>query len=145
MKVEEAAAEALEMLVEDLADIRPALGKYVCFETRFVGVDAPQETLREALQADLLRTRRRRLGDGEEHTETAWALWARIRPDSLQDDPDVLEIDALIQELSQADLVGTGEGLTQIAERALAVSAATRRLLDRGRAALVRLEGGMHG
>ena len=145
MRVEEATAEALEMLVEDLSDIRHDLGKYVCFETRFVGVDAPQETLREALQADLHRTRRRRLGDGEEHTETAWALWARIRPEVLQDDPDVIEIDALIQALSEADLAGASESLTQIAQRAFAVSAATRRLLDRGRAALVRLEGGMHG
>ena len=81
---------------------------------------------------------------GQDHARRGEDQVSHI-PGSLQDDPDVLEIDALIQELSQADLLGAGEGLTQIAERALAVSAATRRLLDRGRAALVRLEGGMHG
>ena len=145
MRVEDAGTAALERLVEDLADIRHDLGKYVCFETRFVGTEAPELALREALQADLQRTRCRTLPDGEALTETAWALWARLRPVDLEGDPDVLEIDSLIGRLQSADLKANLGGLRQTAEVALAVSAATRRLLDRGRAALARTQGGAHG
>jgi len=145
MRVEEAGVEALEVLVEDLADIRHDLGKYVCFETRFVGVEAPEPTLREALQADLERTRCRRLASGEALTETAWALWTRLRPELLHEDPDVLEIDGLLHRLEAADLAAGLPELRKTAEIALAVSDLTRRLLDRGRAALARAEGGAHG
>jgi len=145
MRVEEAGTEALEMLVEDLSDLRHDLGKYVCFETRFVGIDALEPALREALRADLERTRCRRMPSGEELTETAWALWARLRPSALAEDPDVAEIDGLVAELEAADLDADLAGLRETAEVALAVSAITRRLLDRGRAALARVEGGARG
>ncbi len=145
MRVEEAGAEVLEDLVEQLADLRHDLGKYVCFETRFVGVEAAEPDLRDALRADLLRTRCGRDAEGREATETAWALWARLRPGTLAGDPDITEIDALIGRLQAADLSGDLACLRRTAEDAMEVASVTRRLLDRGRAALVRSLGGAHG
>ena len=145
MRIEDIQAQELEDLVEVLADLRHDLGKYVCFETRFVGIDAPEPSLREALVADLRRTRCRRLPSGEEQTETAWALWERLRPPQLLDDPDVEEIDALIGQLKGSDLQAGIEILRRTAQCALQVSSVTRRLLDRGRAALARNQGGAHG
>jgi hypothetical protein len=145
MRVEEAGPEAIEDLVEQLADLRHDLGKYICFETRFVGIDAPETALREALKADLERTRCRRNPDGVEITESAWDLWARIRPGSLKDDPDITEIDALIGRLSTADLSADVDALRKTAENALEVASVTRRLLDRGRAALAKTQGGLYG
>ena len=80
-----------------------------------------------------------------ETTETAWELWARIRPESLVEDPDIAAIDALISRLRSADLEGGLDTLRQTAEEALEVASVTRRLLDRGRAALARTQGGLYG
>ncbi len=145
MQVEDAGAEALEALVKELVDIRHDLGKYVCFEVRFVGLDCGDEALREALESDLRRTRSARGPDGRDLNESAWDLWARLRPSTLADDPDVRKIDALVAELQAADLGADGPVLRKAAESALEVGVLTRRLLDRGRAALARTQGDAHG
>ena len=78
MRVDDLPVEELEDLMEDLADIRHDLGKYLTLGARFLGPEPGVADLREALKGDLLRTARRTSGD-----ETAWELWARLRPDGL--------------------------------------------------------------
>jgi hypothetical protein len=123
MRVEDVPRSDLEDLVEDLADLRHDLGKYVTFGVRFLGPDPALEDLRSALQGDLLRTARR-----GEATETAWELWARVRPEGLDGDPDVERIDAGVQALRGADLSGGGAQLTAAAEQARGIAEATRSL-----------------
>ncbi len=138
MRVEEVATSAISDLLDELNAIRHDLGKYMVFETRFVGMDAAEADLRRALMADLQATRRRRLPDETESVETAWDVWRRLRPQGLDDDPDVVDIDRGIEQLRTSDLNGDTAQLRRTAELALQVSAATRRLSDRARAALVR-------
>lgn len=123
MSVESFSGSELEDLVEDLSDLRHDLGKYVVFELRFLGDGPGVEDLRAALRADLLSTRRR--GDA---TETAWAVWARLRPGQLDGDPDVQSIDALVERLATADLDGDEASLHAIAAVARRVADGTRRL-----------------
>lgn len=132
MRVEDVPHTELEDLVEDLADLRHDLGKYVTFGVRFLGPDPAPADLRAALEGDLLRTARR--GDA---TETAWQLWARIRPAGLADDPDVQRIDLGIRALEDADLSADAVGLAATAERARDVAEATRSLHRR---AAIRLD-----
>lgn len=82
MTLEEAAARA-----------RHDLGKYVAFQTRWTGVDAPPEALREALRADLLRTR-----SGPAGTADAATVWAELRGPLLPAGVDA--IDALVARLA---------------------------------------------
>lgn len=72
---------------------RHDLGKYVCLQTRWLEEGAPDAELREALAADLLRTRR-----GPEGEETAAQLWARLRVPLAGAEID--EIDALMAALA---------------------------------------------
>jgi hypothetical protein len=123
VNVEDISGSALEDLVEDLSDLRHDLGKYIVFELRFLGDEPGIVDLRGALRTDLLSTRRR--GDA---TETAWAVWARLRPPQLDGDPDVRAIDALVERLATADLDGDEESLRAVAADARAVASATRRL-----------------
>ena len=51
------------------------LGKYVTFQTRWLGADASEEERLDALRADLLETRR-----GPDGTVDALAVWAEFRP-----------------------------------------------------------------
>ncbi len=106
--------------------LRHDLGKYISFEVRFAGPEADAETLRAALKSDLLTTRK-----SGEHTESAWALWARLRPASLASDPDVVAIDDALGALAQIDLEGPHGELRRAAELARAVTDATRRLSRR--------------
>jgi len=115
--------EALEELVEDLAELRHDLGKYITFETRFVGEAGSTDDLRGALRQDLLQTHRRR---GE--VETAWALWARLRPAELAAEPEVEAIDRALAELKQLDLSGPRDSLLHAVALARGVSEATRAL-----------------
>lgn len=134
MMVEAIPDAQLDDLVECLGAIRHDLGKYMAFELRFVGLDAPSEALRRALNTDLLATMRRRTEDGGEIVESAWVLWRRLRPEALSDDPDVRSIDRAMSVLETSDLDASGTTLRQTAELALAVSTTTRRLSDRARA-----------
>jgi hypothetical protein len=129
VKLDGVPAHKLEALVGELADLRHDLGKYVHFEARFVGVDGSPDELRAALRADLLCTRR----NGDTH-ETAWALWTRLRPPILSDDPDVMAIDADIEALRSADLDAPDLDLVQLAKQAKAVAQQCRSLHSRARA-----------
>ena len=143
MRVDDLPLEELEDVVEDLADIRHDLGKYLTLGARFLGPEPGVADLREALKGDLLRTARRASGD-----ETAWELWARLRPDGLDTDPDVQKIDEGIQALAMADLEGDRTVLEAAAACAVEVSQATRNLHRRAAvrlAASARNEGAEHG
>lgn len=131
MRIEDVPPAALEDLVEDLADLRHDLGKYITFGVRFLGPDPAAGDLRAALEADLHRTARRPSGD-----EAAWEVWARLRPRGLDSDPDVRRIDAGVQRLASADLSGDAESLAAVAAEARAVAAATRSLHQRAVARL---------
>lgn len=137
MKLEDLPAAALEELVDRLSDLRHDLGKYIRFETRFVEGGSDLDALRAALKADLRSTRRR----GDE-IESAWSVWARMRPSELEGDPDIVAIGAAMQALESADLDGPEAALRRAAALGAEVSEATRRLHGRARA---RLGEGGHG
>lgn len=129
-------ADQLEELVEDLADLRHDLGKYVCFEARFVADPGDRAALRAALQADLRRTRRR----GAE-VEGVGGVWARLRPTALEGDPTVQRLDAAVAQLASADLDAPDARLADLAAQARAVSQACRDLHGRARARWEALDG----
>lgn len=131
MKLEDFPADALETLAERVGDLRHDLGKYICFETRFLAPDAETEVLRASLRADLLATRRR-----GQQIERASDLWARLRPTELEGDPDVLAIDWAMGQLASVDLDGDRATLDRAAGLARQVADATRRLDARVRANL---------
>ena len=123
MKLEDVTAPALELLIEDLTDLRHDLGKYITFEVRFLGEDPQTEALRAALQADVMRTHKR----GED-IATAWQVWERMRPNSLDGDADVVRIDENLAALRALDLDGPRETLEQAAACARTVAQACRSL-----------------
>ncbi|MFT4979977.1 MAG: hypothetical protein ACI8S6_005889 [Myxococcota bacterium] len=124
--------EALEDLCEDLADLRHDLGKYITFEVRFVGLDAPTEELRAAVQADVLQTDKR---GGK--AEPAWSVWARLRPPLPDDDADIATIDAAIKNMSSLSLASADrDGLLAAAALAVSVQASCKRLSQRCAATL---------
>ena len=125
MRIADCSGEVLVELVEQLSDIRHDLGKYICFETRFAGADADTETLRMALKADLLATRRR-----GEQTETAWSLWERLRPEGLLE-PEIETVDGAMEHLNAIDLDGPEETLVNARQLAQQVSSAIRALHGR--------------
>ena len=119
MRVEDVDPEALDDLVDDLADLRHDLGKYIGFESR----TAEPSHLRKALARDLHATR--------EHvgrSESCWELWARLRPAALDDDPDVLAIDRALEALRIDLETADDRALQDARDHASAVTAATKRL-----------------
>lgn len=123
MPLDAVTGEDLEDLVDDLADLRHDLGKYITFEVRFLEDPATDDDLRAALRRDLLETRR-----GAAGTEPAWDVWARLRPARLDGDPDVAALDDLLARLRDADLDGPRATLDAAADLAREVAATTRRL-----------------
>ena len=113
-------------LLDQVDDLRHDLGKYISFETRFVGPDAEVETLRRALKADIFETHRR-----GNQVESAWELWARLRPSELVEDPDILLIEQHLIDLRAVDLDGARPALAQAAALAREITTATRRLAIR--------------
>ncbi len=124
-------------LLEAVAAAKHDLGKYVAFSARWLPPGTAGTELLEALRSDVLHTRRN--SDG---SEDAVALWSRLRPDlgSLGDDPDLLAVDAAIEELSgwmpglEAGTLGDGE-LTACAGTAKSIAthlAALHRRLKAG-------------
>lgn len=84
------------MQLREAADrVRHDLGKYVHLEARWLGEDANEVELREALLNDLTRTRRDPSGD-----EGCEAVWARLRPYVVS--LDTAEIDAIVIRLGSA-------------------------------------------
>jgi len=126
MRLEDLGPQEGEDLVPELRAIRHDLGRYICFEQRFLEQEDNISELRQALQNDLLCTRR--TADG---SETCFALWARLRPSILDGDPDVGVIDQAIAEIMKLDLDGPREVLERAAELSIQVRDASRRLLDR--------------
>jgi hypothetical protein len=113
--------------MEAALSVRHDLGKYVCFEARWLDETASAAELRAALQADLGHTRRGPAGD-----EDCTAVWARLRPDVAG--LGVEDIDALVAELGRAlprlpemDL----DGLRQVAGVARSLSELCRHLAAR--------------
>jgi hypothetical protein len=113
---------------EILARARHDLGKYVHFEARWLAESASEADLREALAADLLRTRR-----GPGGTQSAATTWAELRAGLVAEAPDVaLEgVDAGVRELAEAaarlESMELAE-LRELAERARQVADAVRGL-----------------
>jgi len=136
MRLEQVPPDALDELVEQLGDLRHDLGKYVCFEARFLPPDPDPAALRAALRADLLQTRRR----GDE-VESAWALWRRLRPAMLDGDPGVTALDRELEALEAASLDGSPAALAVVAARAREVARGCRTLHARARARLEPLDG----
>ena len=128
MTLDELSTDQVAALLPALEDLRHDLGKYVCFETRFVGLDAELETLRQAVMADVRSTRRQARG-----TLSAWELWTLLRPSMLEGDPDVTALDLATRTLREADLDGPRAELLQAAAGATQIQQATRRLHDRAR------------
>ena len=91
-------------LRERLEGLRHDLGKYVVFQLRWLPPEPSDGELREALEADLARTR-----SGGGLVESAPQLWARLRPPlvgerpladgswvDLSSDPDLVALDRAI-------------------------------------------------
>ena len=126
MRVEDVDIAALDDLIDDLADLRHDLGKYIGFESRA----AEPGRLRKALERDLHATR-----EQAGRSESCWELWARSRPTALADDPDVIAIDEALDAL-RIDLTSADDrALQEAKERASSVTAATKRLHARALAA----------
>lgn len=104
-----------------LARARHDLGKYVCFETRWLGDDADEASLRSALQADLLHTRRSPSGDFD-----VAAVWADVRTDIIAGaaadgaGPDLAAIDARVAALAALALRLDALSLAELRNVALA-------------------------
>lgn len=125
MRLEDLPREALSDLVEDLADLRHDLGKYIIFETRFIEDRDDIDALRAALARDLLQTHERK---GK--PMTCWQVWERLRPPELAKDPDVVAIERLLSALKALDLADDG-ALPRARTLAADVAEATRRLYQR--------------
>lgn len=128
MRVESLDDGGLRAIWPRLEDLRHDLGKYIAFETRFLGPSASEEDLRSALRSDLLATRR-----GSRGVESAAQIWTRLRPVDLGDDPDVLKVEEALARLREADLEVDLDGLRALAELAQQVRQATRSLHERAR------------
>lgn len=74
---------------------RHDLGKYICFEARWLPDHADAAALRQALAQDLLKTRA-----GPSGTTDAITLWAQLKP--TLPPAEIGEIDGWMQQLDQA-------------------------------------------
>ena len=84
------------MSVADSASrARHDLGKYVCFQVRWLPEDAGDDALRGALKDDLLRTRR-----GPDGVATAAEVWSGFRAE-LAEAPGFSVIDGVVEELAR--------------------------------------------
>lgn len=113
--------------LEVLEDLHHDLGKYICFESRFVEENATDSDLRTALCTDIFETRR-----GSDGVLTAWQVWERLRPPSLEDREEIRTIDRALVRLSELNLKDDSAPRSALLEaRALcqAVAASTRSLL----------------
>lgn len=63
-------------LAEATARAKHDLGKYVAFQLRWLAPDCSDAELLEALQADVLNTRR-----GPDGSESAMSIWNRLKPE----------------------------------------------------------------
>jgi hypothetical protein len=127
MRLEELGQKELEQVMPSLRAIKHDLGRYICFERRFVVDSEDIGELRRALRSDIRMTRR----SGDE-SETCWDIWERLRPPVLNGDPDILIIDQAIKDIMSIDLDGQMDDLTRACELTERVRKSTRQLLFRG-------------
>ena len=138
---------SLDALAEHVVRLNHDLGKYVCFQVRWLGEDPEPSALRGAVEADLLCTRR-----GPDGSRSAASVWQDFRPAlfgeamlpsgirvDLSRDPDVAQLEdgmRIIAAVSAA--LGADEGGDDVvqrgAEAARRVSEACRSLARRVRA-----------
>jgi hypothetical protein len=145
IRLEVVPAASVSALQEQLAALRHDLGKYVVLQLRWLPPEPDDDELREALRADLARTR-----SGRGQVESAVELWARLGapllgrealPDgSLVDlaaDEDVKALEDALGRI-RACLAGLDDAPRDELERgrqaALDAADATRRLMKRARA-----------
>ncbi len=142
--LEAVAPRSRDALLEHLRSLRHDLGKYVAFQLRWLPEQPSDDELREALLADLARTR-----SAGERVESAPALWARLRAPlvglepladgsrvDLSCDPDLLVIDAAMAVVTPIleQLDGAPRSALDAARRAaMEASSATRSLQKRAR------------
>lgn len=107
-------------VAEAASRARHDLGKYVCFQVRWLPEDADDDALRGALRDDLLRTRR-----GPQGEEGAAQVWAGFRAE-LKDAPGFLAIDGAVDELARRALTLDQQSRTDLETTA----ALARRLAD---------------
>jgi len=86
--------------LEVLEDLHHDLGKYICFESRFVEENASNVELRTALCTDVFETRR-----GPDGVLTAWQVWERLRPPELADREEIRTIERSLLRLSELNLL----------------------------------------
>ena len=121
-------ASALPALKVRLGDLRHDLGKYVVFQLRWLPPEPSEDDLREALEADLARTR-----SGGGRIESAPAIWARLRLGLVGLEP---LIDGSVVELgADADLLAIDAAIATIADTLPRLAQAQRPELERARQA----------
>ena len=128
MRLEDIPMEKRLRLLPVLRAIRHDIGRYICFEQRFIEDRKDVSELRRALHSDVWCTRK----NGED-VETCRALWLRLRPVELDGDPDYDVIDSAIEDIMRIDLGGPVEELYRACTLAETIRDASRRLLARGR------------
>jgi hypothetical protein len=116
-------------LLDAAARARHDLGKYVSFQARWLGADAPAEALRDALKDDLLRTRK-----GPDGVVDAASLWRELRVplegagieriDSLM--AAIADRSARLDALDPADLADTARLAQEVASELRALHARLR-------------------
>ena len=126
MRLEDLSKEERELVDPILRSIRHDLGKYICFEQRFVMDEGDADERRRAVRSDIENTHRR--GDC---SEGCVRLWSRLRPGMLDGDPDVLIVDKAIEDISLLNLEGPIAELDRAASLARSVQEASKRLLAR--------------
>lgn len=107
-------------VAEAAAQVRHDLGKYVCFQVRWLADDADDDALRGALKDDLLRTRRGPAGEA-----SAADVWAAFR-DDLREAPGFSVIDATVADLARRAATLDGQSRAELDETAMLA----RRLAD---------------
>ena len=127
MRLEEISIEERLDLLPVLNAVRHDIGRYICFELRFVEDRSNVAELRRALRSDVLCTRK----NGEQ-VESCLELWLRLRPSRLDGDPDFVIIDTAIHDIMSVDLDGTIQDLHRACALAETIRDASRRLHARG-------------
>ncbi len=119
--------------LDALEDLNHDLGKYICFESRFVDDTAPDAELRSALCTDVFETHR--ASDG---VLSAWQVWQRLRPAALMEREEVRAIERALSRLGELQLRenrGSREELVEARALCREVAANTRSLLKLARSA----------
>ena len=95
-------------LQEAVRRARHDLGRYIAFQIRWLPEEPDREALLEALQSDLLHTRR-----GPAGSEDAWSVWGRVREGLLslgENDPHLQALESLMTTMdSQKEALRSGE------------------------------------